>query len=374
MFRAVAFRSSGHIRCCPTYSRTAVSTTKQTARIVRRRLASAAGGEKVLQVRDALRDALDEEMTADSKVLLMGEEVGQYQGAYKVTKGLLEKFGPSRVIDTPITEAGFAGIGVGAAMAGLKPVVEFMTWNFAMQAIDHIVNSAAKSHYMSGGTLDCPVIFRGPNGPPRAVGAQHSQCFGAWYSSVPGLKVVAPWNCEDAKGLLKSAIRDGNPVVVLENEIQYGVQYPLSAAAQRSDWLVPIGKAKVEREGTHVTLVSFSRGVGLCLDAADALAKEGISAEVINLRTLRPLDVSTLIASVKKTNHIVSVEEGWPQCGIGAEISALMMEHAFDYLDAPVERVTGADVPMPYSKPLEDLAMVQVSNVVSAVKRCMHRK
>jgi pyruvate dehydrogenase E1 component beta subunit len=327
-----------------------------------------------MQVRDALKEAIDEEMARDPKVFLMGEEVGQYQGAYKVTKGLLEKYGPNRVVDTPITEAGFTGIGVGAAMAGARPIIEFMTWNFALQAIDHIVNSAAKGHYMSGGQLKCPVVFRGPNGPPRAVGAQHSQDFAAWYGSVPGLKVLAPWNCEDAKGLLKAAIRDGNPIVFLESEIEYGNKYPLSAEAQSPDFVLPIGKAKIEREGTDVTIVAYSRGVGMSLEAADELAKQGIKAEVINLRTIRPLDVPAIINSVKKTNHIVTVEEGWPQSGVGAELAALVMENAFDYLDAPLERVTGADVPMPYSKPLEDVAMVQPFNIVSAVRRALNRK
>lgn len=329
---------------------------------------------KVMTVRDALREAMDEELAHDERVFIIGEEVGQYNGAYKVTKGLLDKYGPKRVIDTPITEAGFAGIGVGAAGAGLKPVVEFMTFNFALQAIDHIINSAAKLHYMSGGQLSVPIVFRGPNGPPTGVAAQHSQCFGAWYSSVPGLKVVAPWNCEDAKGLLKAAIRDPNPVVVLENEILYNSSFPLSPAAQKNDWVLPIGKAKIEREGTDVTIIAFSRMVGLSVEVADQLAKEGISVEVVNLRTLRPLDLETIVNSIKKTGRVVSVEEGWPQCGIGAEIAALSMEHAFDYLDAPIERVTGADVPMPYAPNLEHLAMVQTSNITNAVRRVLYRK
>jgi len=278
------------------------------------------------------------------------------------------------VIDTPITEAGFAGMGVGAAGAGLKPIVEFMTFNFAMQAIDHIVNSAAKLHYMSAGQLSVPMVFRGPNGPPTGVGAQHSQCFGAWYSSVPGLKVVAPWNCDDAKGLLKAAIRDPNPVVVLENEILYNSIFDLSEEAQKNDFVLPIGKAKIEREGTDVTIVTFARMVGMSLEVADLLAKENISVEVINLRSLRPLDIDTIVNSLKKTNRLVSVEEGWPQCGIGSEIAALSMEHAFDYLDAPVERVTGADVPMAYAANLETLSMVQSHNIISAVKRVLQRK
>jgi len=328
-----------------------------------------AGEGKMITVREALREALTEEMEMDEKVFLIGEEVGQYDGAYKVTKGLLKKFGEKRVIDSPISEMGFSGVGAGAAMAGLRPVVEFMTWNFAMQAIDQIINTAAKSRYMSAGLVECPVVFRGPNGPPTSVGAQHSQCFGAWYSSVPGLKVVAPYSCDDAKGLLKSAIRDPNPVVVLESELLYNASFPLSPAAQRSDWYVPIGEAKIEREGHDVTIVTFSRITGKALEAAEALAKEGISAEVINLRTLRPLDINTIVQSVNKTHRCVSVEEGWPQCGIGAEIAALLMEYAFDSLDAPMERVTGADVPMPYSSPIEELAMVQTQNIVSAVKR-----
>jgi len=327
-----------------------------------------------MTVREALREALDEEMERDQTVVLLGEEVAQYQGAYKVTKGLLDKFGPKRVIDTPITEAGFTGIGVGAASAGLKPVVEFMTFNFALQAIDHIINSAAKLHYMSAGELTVPMVFRGPNGPPTSVAAQHSQCFGAWYSSVPGLKVLAPWNCDDAKGLLKAAIRDPNPVVFLENEILYNATFPLSPEAQSKDFVIPIGKAKIEREGNQVTIATFSRMVGSSLAAAEQLEKEGYSVEVLNLRTLRPLDIPTLIKSIKKTNRLVTVEEGWPQSGVGAELAALAQEFAFDYLDAPVERVTGADVPMPYAKNLEDAAMVQVSNIVSAVKRACYRK
>jgi len=300
--------------------------------------------------------------------------VALYHGAYKVSKGLYDKHGADRVIDTPITEVGFAGLGVGAALSGLRPIVEFMTWNFSLQAIDHIINTAAKTHYMSSGAVKCPIVFRGPNGPPRAVAAQHSQCFGAWYSSVPGLKVITPWNCDDAKGLLKSAIRDDNPVVFLENEILYNATYPLSIEAQSKEFLIPIGKAKIEREGEHCTIVTFSRMVQVSLDAAAELEKEGISVEVINLRTLRPLDYETIVNSVKKTNRIVSVEEGWAQCGIGAEISAIMMERAFDYLDAPVERITGADVPMPYAKNLEDNAMVQVNNIINAVHRVTYKK
>jgi len=291
----------------------------------------------------------------------------------KVSKGLLAKWGARRVIDTPITEIGFTGIGVGAAFAGLVPIVEFMTWNFAMQAIDQIINSAAKTHYMSGGTVHCPIVFRGPNGPPTSVGAQHSQCFAAWYSNIPGLKVIAPYSAEDHRGLLKAACRDGNPIVFLENELLYGQKFKLSPESQSPDYTLPIGKAKIEREGKDITLISFSRMVGHCLEAAEQLASQGINAEVINLRTIRPLDVETIIASVKKTNRVLTVEEGYPQSGVGAEISALISEHAFDYLDAPVERVTGADIPMPYAKSLEDLAMVHVENVVNAAKRVCHR-
>jgi len=329
--------------------------------------------DKEVTIRDALNMALDEELARDEKVFVMGEEVAQYQGAYKVTRGLLEKYGPKRIVDTPITEMGFTGIGVGAAMAGLRPVVEFMTWNFAMQAMDQIINSAAKTHYMSGGTVKVPIVFRGPNGPPTSVGAQHSQCFAAWFSNVPGLKVVAPWNADDHKGLLKAAIRDENPVVFLESELLYNYKFNLSAAAQSADFLIPIGKASIERQGTDVTLITFSRAVSSTLEAAQKLAELGINAEVVNLRTLRPLDLETIVKSVKKTNRVVTIEEGWPQCGIGAEISAQIVEHAFDYLDAPVERIAGADVPMPYAKLLEDNAMVQVHNIVNAAKRVCHR-
>jgi len=314
--------------------------------------------DKVMTVRDALRDALAEEMEHNPNVFLMGEEVGQYDGAYKVTKGLLSKFGEKRVLDSPISEMGFAGVGVGAAMGGLVPVVEFMTWNFAMQAIDQIINSGAKIRYMSGGMVDCPVVFRGPNGPPTAVGAQHSQCFAAWYGSCPGLKVVAPYDCEDAKGLLKASIRDPNPVVFLESELSYNQKFALSPEAQSPDFIIPIGQAKIEREGHDVTIVTFSRITKNCLEAAEQLAAQGISCEVINLRTIRPLDVGTIINSVNKTHRCVTVEEGWPQSGIGSEIAALLMEYAFDTLDAPMERVTGADVPMPYSTAIEQLAMV----------------
>ena len=328
-----------------------------------------------MTVREALNKALEDEMLNDNDVFIMGEEVAQYQGAYKITQGLLEKFGPKRVIDTPIAEYGFTGIAVGAAFMGLKPIVEFMSFNFSMQAIDQIVNSAAKQFYMSGGDCSVPIVFRGPNGAAAGVAAQHSQCFAAWYSSVPGLKVVAPWSSEDAKGLMKSAIRDENPVVVLENELLYGVPFPMSDEAQSPDFTIPIGKAKIEREGKDVSIITFSKMVGTSLEVAKTLEKEGISVEVINLRTLRPLDRNTIINSVKKTHRVVTVEEGWPQCGIGSEIAAIIMEtDAFDYLDAPVERITGADVPMPYALPLEKLALPQQEDIITAVKRTMHRK
>lgn len=319
-----------------------------------------------LTVREALRDAMAEEMRTTEEVFVMGEEVAEYQGAYKVTQGLLDEFGSKRVIDTPITEMGFAGLGTGAAYAGLKPIVEFMTFNFAMQAIDHIVNSAAKTLYMAGGQLGCPIVFRGPNGAASRVGAQHSQCYASWYAHIPGLKVVAPWSAADAKGLLKAAIRDPNPVVFLENEILYGQSFDVPVS---EDYVVPIGKAKIEREGTDVTIVAFSIMVGKALEAAEQLAEQGISAEVINLRTLRPLDTETIIKSVKKTNRLVSCEEGWPVSGMGAEFAALMMEQAFDYLDAPVVRVHGADVPMPYAANLEKLALPQPANITEAAKK-----
>ena len=314
-------------------------------------------------VREALRDAMAEEMRADPNVFLMGEEVARYQGAYKVSQGLLEEFGEARVIDTPITEHGFTGLGVGAAFGGLKPVVEFMTFNFAMQAMDHLINSAAKTNYMSGGQMGCPVVFRGPNGAAARVAAQHSQCYASWYAHVPGLHVIAPYTAADAKGLLKSAIRDPNPVIFLENEILYGRAFDVP---NDPDWLVPIGKAKVLRTGSDVTITAFSIMVGHALEAADDLAAKGIEAEVIDLRTLRPLDVATVVESVRKTNRIVSVEEGWPVAGIGAEIAALMMEQAFDWLDAPVARVCAADVPLPYAANLEKLALPQPEDVIRA--------
>ncbi len=324
-----------------------------------------AGPTANLSVREALRDAMAEEMRRDETVFLMGEEVGQYQGAYKVSQGLLDEFGPKRVIDTPITEYGFAGLGVGATFGGLKPIVEFMTFNFAMQAIDHVINSAAKTLYMSGGQMRNPIVFRGPNGAASRVGAQHSQCFASWYAHCPGLKVVAPWSAADAKGLLKAAIRDPNPVIVLENEMLYGQSFPVP---QDPDFIVPIGKARIEREGAHVTITAFSRMVGVALEAAEMLARDGIEAEVINLRTIRPLDVETIVASVAKTNRIVSVEEGWPGCGIGSEIAALMMERAFDLLDAPMTRVAGANVPMPYAANLEALALPHAADIVRAAR------
>ena len=321
-------------------------------------------------VREALRDAMAEEMRRNPDVFLMGEEVAQYQGAYKVSQGLLDEFGDKRVIDTPITEYGFAGLGVGAAMAGLRPIVEFMTWNFAMQAIDHIINSAAKTLYMSGGQMGCPIVFRGPNGAAARVAAQHSQEYSSWYSHCPGLKVVAPFTAADAKGLLKAAIRDPNPVVFLENEVLYGQSFEVP---QLDDWIVPIGKARIARPGSHVTISACSLMVDRALKAAERLASEGIEAEVIDLRTLRPLDVETIVASVQKTNRLVSVEEGWPQSGIGAELAALMMEHAFDHLDAPVVRVTGKDVPMPYAANLERLAVPQAEDVIAAAKAVLYR-
>lgn len=329
-----------------------------------------------LTVRDALNSALDEEMARDDNVYMMGEEVAQYQGAYKITKGLWQKYGDRRVVDTPITEMGFSGLAVGSALKGLRPVVEFMTWNFSLQAIDQIVNSAAKNLYMTAGAVNCPIVFRGPNGASAGVGAQHSQCFAAWYGSVPGLKVLAPYSAEDARGLMKSAIRDNNPVVFLENELMYGVAFDVEASVLDKDFLVPIGQAKVERQGTDVTIVSFARGVLHSLEAAKRLEQElGVSVEVINLRSIRPLDVDTIVKSVKKTSRIVTVEEGWPHFGVGSEIAALIMEsEAFDYLDAPLERVTGADVPMPYAINLEGAALPKSDDVIAAVKRVMARK
>jgi pyruvate dehydrogenase E1 component beta subunit len=323
-----------------------------------------------MTVRDALRDAMAEEMRRDDTVFLMGEEVAQYQGAYKVSQGLLEEFGARRVIDTPITEQGFTGLGIGAAFGGLKPIVEFMTFNFAMQAIDQLVNSAAKTLYMSGGQMGCAIVFRGPNGPAARVAAQHSQDYASWYAHIPGLKVISPYFAADAKGLLKAAIRDPNPVIFLENEIVYGRSFPVP---KLDDFVLPIGKARIIREGTHVTLVSHSISVGLIMDAAEALAKEGIEAELIDLRTLRPLDTATIIESVKKTNRLVTVEQGWPVCSIGAEISAVVVDEAFDYLDAPPMRIAGKDVPMPYAANLEKLALPTVEDVVAAAKAVCYR-
>ncbi|GAA5844976.1 hypothetical protein JCM9279_000068 [Rhodotorula babjevae] len=332
-------------------------------------------GSVDMTVREALNSAMEEEMTRDETVFVLGEEVAQYNGAYKVTKGLLDKFGEKRVIDTPITEAGFCGIAVGAAFAGLRPVCEFMTFNFAMQAIDQIVNSAGKTYYMSGGNVPCPIVFRGPNGAAAGVGAQHSQDYAAWYGQIPGLKVVSPWSAEDCRGLLKAAIRDPNPVVVLENEIMYGQSFKVSKEVASPDFLLPIGKAKVEREGTDVTIVGHSRMVGLSLDVAEKLYKEqGIQCEVINLRSIRPLDIDTIKASVKKTNRLVTVEGGFPMFGVGSEICAQIVEsEAFDYLDAPVERVTGADLPTPYAASLEGAAFPDESVIEKVVLRSLYR-
>jgi pyruvate dehydrogenase E1 component beta subunit len=323
-----------------------------------------------LTVREALRDAMAEEMRADPAVFVIGEEVGEYQGAYKVTQGLLDEFGPARVVDTPITEYGFAGVGVGAAFAGLKPIVEFMTWNFAMQAIDHIINSAAKTLYMSGGKMRCPIVFRGPNGAAARVAAQHSQDYSSWYAHVPGLKVIAPYTAADAKGLLKAAIRDPGPIVFLENEILYGQSFEVP---DLPDFVLPIGKARIARAGKHVTIVSFSRGMAYALDAAKRLAEEGIEAEVIDLRTLRPLNMATVLASVRKTNRLVTVEEGWPICSVGSELCARVATEAFDHLDAPPLKISGADVPMPYAANLEKLALPSVDQVIAAVKSVCYR-
>jgi pyruvate dehydrogenase E1 component beta subunit len=328
-------------------------------------------GETVrLTVREALRDAMAEEMRRDPSVFLMGEEVAQYEGAYKVSQGLLDEFGESRVIDTPITEHGFTGVGVGAAMSGLRPIVEFMTFNFAMQAMDQIINSAAKTNYMSGGQMGCPMVFRGPNGAAARVGAQHSQCYASWYGHIPGLKVISPWSAADAKGLLKTAIRDSNPVIFLENELLYGQNFDVPTDP---DWTVPFGKAKIVRTGSDVSIVAFSVMVGKALEAAEALAGEGIDAEVIDLRSIRPLDVETIVESVKKTNRVVCAEEGWAFAGIGAEISATIMEQAFDWLDAPVSRVAAVDVPLPYAANLEKLALPQVAGIVTAAKSVCYR-
>jgi pyruvate dehydrogenase E1 component beta subunit len=329
------------------------------------------GETKSITVREALRDAMAAEMRLNKDVFLLGEEVAQYQGAYKVSQGLLDEFGPKRVVDTPITEHGFTGMAVGAAMSGLRPIVEFMTFNFSMQAIDQIINSAAKTLYMSGGQLGCPIVFRGPNGAAARVAAQHSQCYASWYAHVPGLKVVAPWSSADAKGLLRAAIRDPNPVVFLENEILYGQSFECPVD---DDFILPIGKAKVERKGKDVTIVAFSIEVGLALKAAEKLAEEGIDAEVINLRTIRPLDIDTIVESVKKTNRLITVEEGWAFSGIGGEVAMQVIENAFDYLDAPPVRVAGLDVPMPYAANLEKLALPTVDHVVKAAKNVTYKK
>ena len=325
---------------------------------------------KTVTVREALRDAMAEEMRADERVFVMGEEVAQYQGAYKVTQGLLDEFGPKRVIDTPITEYGFAGIGTGAAMGGLKPIVEFMTFNFAMQAIDHIINSAAKTNYMSGGQMRCPVVFRGPNAAASRVGAQHSQNYGPWYASVPGLIVIAPYDAADCKGLLKAAIRSEDPVVFLENELVYGRSFDVPDV---DEWVLPIGKARIVREGKDVTIVAYSIAVGLALEAADELAGEGIEAEVIDLRTLRPLDKEAILTSLAKTNRLIIAEEGWPTCSIAAEVSAICMEEGFDHLDAPVLRVTDEDVPLPYAANLEKAALIDHARIVAAAKKVCYR-
>ena len=322
----------------------------------------AAGSMNEMTVREALRDAMAEEMRADDRVFVMGEEVAEYQGAYKVTQGLLAEFGAKRVIDTPITEQGFAGLGVGAAFGDLRPVIEFMTFNFAMQAIDQIINSAAKTLYMSGGQMGCPIVFRGPNGAASRVAAQHSQCYASWYAHCPGLKVVSPWSAADAKGLLKAAIRDPNPVIFLENEVMYGQSFDVP---DDDDWVVPIGRANVVREGSDVTITAFSIMVGRALEAADRLAEQGISAEVIDLRTIRPLDTETIVNSVKKTSRLITCEEGFPFAGVGSEIAMQVMEQAFDWLDAPVARVTGKDVPMPYAANLETLALPQIDDIVA---------
>jgi pyruvate dehydrogenase E1 component beta subunit len=328
------------------------------------------GKTSTITVREALRDAMAEEMRRDDTVFLLGEEVAEYQGAYKVSQGLLQEFGARRVIDTPITEQGFAGLGVGAGFAGLRPIVEFMTFNFAMQAIDQIINSASKTRYMSGGQMGCPIVFRGPNGIASRVAAQHSQCYASWYAHCPGVKVVAPYTGADHKGLLKAAIRDPNPVIFLEHELVYGETF---AVPDDPEFVVPIGKARIAKSGEHVTITAFSRMVKLALQAAEELEKSGISAEIIDLRTLRPLDLDTIVASVKKTNRIVAVEEGWPFAGIGSEIAAIMMEESFDWLDAPLKRVTGKDVPLPYAANLERLAVPQVEDIVAAAREVAYR-
>jgi pyruvate dehydrogenase E1 component beta subunit len=331
---------------------------------------------QVMTVREAINSAMSDEIERDSKVFLMGEEVAQYNGAYKVSKGMYDRYGGDRIIDTPISEAGFSGIGVGAGLYGLRPIIEYMTWNFALQGIDHIVNSCAKGRYMSGGDLKCPIVFRGINGVCAGVGAQHTQCFVPWYASVPGLKVISPWNGEDNRGLMKAAIRDNDPVVVLENEMMYGVEFEMSDEVMDKDFLIEIGKAKIEKAGTDCTITAHAKMVGHSLKAAEILKQEhDIDVEVINLRTIRPLDRKTIVQSVKKTNRIVNVEEGWPQHGVGAEIAGLLMEsEAFDYLDAPFERLAGVDVPMPYAESIERLAVPQIEDIVKAVLKACYRK
>lgn len=326
-----------------------------------------------LTIRDALNSALEEEMARDESVYILGEEVGEYQGAYKITRGLLQKFGADRVKDTPITEAGFAGIAVGSAFAGLRPVCEFMTFNFAMQAIDHVVNSAAKTLYMSAGGISCPIVFRGPNGAAQGVGAQHSQCFAAWFSHVPGLKVLAPYDAEDARGLLKAAIRDPDPVVFLENELLYGTPFPVTPQIMDKDFVLPIGKAKIMRAGKDITLVGFGKMVGYNLQVAEILAKEGIDCEVLNMRSIKPLDRDAILTSARKTHRVLAVEEGWPQSGVMSEISAMITEEAFDDLDAPVMRVTGAEIPMPYAGHLESSVLPQIEDIVAAVKKMLNK-
>ncbi|KAL2884746.1 Pyruvate dehydrogenase E1 component subunit betamitochondrial [Ceratocystis lukuohia] len=360
---ATLARPSGLRSSAPRVARPAFSQIRTYAEIK---------GPKEYTVREALNEAMVEEMEANEKVFVLGEEVAQYNGAYKVTKGLLDRFGEKRVIDTPITESGFAGLAVGAALSGLQPICEFMTWNFAMQAIDQISNSGAKVLYMSGGVQPCNITFRGPNGFASGVGAQHSQDFSAWYGSIPGLKVVSPWSSEDAKGLLKAAIRDPNPVVVLENELMYGVSFPMSEAAQKDDFVIPFGKAKIERQGTDVTLVTLSRCVGQTLVAAEALkAKYGVEAEVINLRSVKPLDTETIINSIKKTHRLIVVESGYPMYGVSAEIMAVAMEYGFDYLDAPAQRITGADVPTPYAQGLEEMSFPSESLIENYIAKTL---
>jgi pyruvate dehydrogenase E1 component beta subunit len=352
-----------------TLSRTITSVLKCSQRSI------AVSGQTTMTVRDALNQAMDEELKRDDRVFLLGEEVAQYDGAYKISKGLWKKYGDDRIVDTPITEAGFTGLAVGAAFAGLRPICEFMTFNFSMQAIDQIINSAAKTFYMSAGRVPVPIVFRGPNGAAAGVAAQHSQDFSTWFAHCPGLKVISPYNSEDAKGLLKAAIRDDNPVVFLENELLYGTHFPVSDEVLKDDFVLPIGKAKIEIAGKDLTLVSHSKGVQHCIEAAEELKSLGVQVEVINLRTLRPLDFDTIKNSVKKTHHLVTMETGWPLCGIGAEISAHISESdAFDYLDAPVMRVTGVDVPMPYAATLEAAALPSTADVVKTVKKSLNIK